>query len=114
MQRQSWIRGSAAVLGIMLAAPVVAATIFGTLTQKGKPVAKAQLTLTCPALSAPVQTQTDARGSYHFSVTAKGNCKLSYQNAGATAATDVIMDPNPTQYDFDVDSSGGAARLVRR
>ena len=115
MQRKSWIRGSAALLvGTMLASPVLAATIFGTITQKGKPVAKAQLGLTCPGLAAPVQTQTDARGSYHFSVAAKGNCRLSYQNAGAAAATDVIIDPNPTQYDFEVDASSGAVRLVRR
>src|SRR5262245_20260262 len=74
MQRKSWIRGATVLLvGTMLASPVLAATIFGTITQKGKPVAKAQLSLSCPGLSAPAQTQTDARGSYHFSVTAKGN-----------------------------------------
>jgi hypothetical protein len=115
MQRRSWVRGTAAlVAGALLATPAFAATIFGTLTQKGKPVAKAQLSLSCPGLPAPVQTQTDARGTYHFSVTTKGSCKLSYQNAGATAITDVIVDPNPTQYDFEVDTSSGAARLVRR
>ena len=115
MQRKSWIRGSIALLvGTMLASPVLAATIFGTITQKGKPVAKAQLSLNCPGLSAPAQTQTDARGSYHFSVTAKGACKLSYQGGGASANADVIVDPNPTQYDFEVDTSAGAARLVRR
>ena len=115
MPRKSWIRGSAVLLaGTLLASPVFAATIFGTLTQKGKPVAKAQLSLSCPGLAAPAQTQTDARGSYHFSVTAKGSCKLSYQGGGAAASTDVIVDPNPTQYDFELDTSAGAARLVRR
>jgi hypothetical protein len=115
MQDKPWIRGSAAVLvGALLASPAFAATIFGTLTQKGKPVAKAQLSLSCPGLSAPAQTQTDARGAYHFSVSAKGGCKLSYQNGSSSAATDVIIDPNPTQYDFEVDTSSGAARLVRR
>lgn len=115
MRNRNWIRGSTAVLmGAMLASPAFAATIFGTLTQKGKPVAQAQLSLSCPGLAAPAQTQTDARGAYHFSVSAKGNCKLSYQNGAATASTDVIIDPNPTQYDFDVDMSGGTARLVRR
>lgn len=115
MQRKSWIRGSTVLLvGTMLASPVFAATIFGTITQKGKPVAKAQLSLSCPGLSAPAQTQTDARGSYHFSVTAKGSCKLSYQGGGASANADVIIDPNPTQYDFELDTSAGAARLVRR
>lgn len=115
MRGRSWVRGATAVaVGAMLAFPALAATIFGTLTQKGKPVAQAQLALSCPGLSAPVQTQTDARGTYHFSVPAKGGCKLSYQNGASTATTDVIIDPNPTQYDFEVDTSAGAARLVRR
>lgn len=115
MPRTSRVRVPVAMLvGTLLAAPAFAATIFGTLTQKGKPVAGAQLALSCPGLPAPVQAQTDARGSYHFSVATKGGCKLSYQGGGATASTSVIFDANPTQYDFEVDTSAGAPRLVRR
>jgi len=109
------VRASVAVLaGTLLAAPAFAATIFGTLTQKGKPVAQARLSLSCPGLATPAQAQTDARGSYHFSVAAKGSCKLSYQGGAAAASTDVIFDSNPTQYDFELDTSSGAPRLVRR
>ncbi|HEV7432078.1 MAG TPA: carboxypeptidase-like regulatory domain-containing protein [Steroidobacteraceae bacterium] len=115
MQNKVWVRGLAAVmLGALLSTPASAATIFGTLTQKGKPVAKAHLTLSCPGAAAPAETQTDDRGTYHFSVTAKGSCKLSYQNGAVTAQTDVIIDPNPTQYDFDLDMDKAGARLVRR
>ena len=115
MKIKPWVRGLAAVfVGALLAWPASAATIFGTLTQKGKPVAKAQLTLSCAGLATPAQTQTDDRGTYHFSLAAKGSCKLSYQNGSAKAETDVIIDPKPTQYDFEVDTSAGAARLVRR
>ncbi len=115
MHNNAWVRGLAALLlGVVLSAPASAATIFGTLTQKGKPVAKAQLTLSCAGLAAPVTTQTDERGSYHFSLTAKGSCKLAYQSAGVKAETDVIVDPNPTQYDFEVDVGKAGARLVRR
>jgi hypothetical protein len=115
MQLKPWIRASLVVLvGAMLARPVHAATIFGTLTQKGKPVAKAQLTLSCPGLASPAATQSDDRGAYHFSVATKGKCKLAVQSGAAKAETDVIVDPNPTQYDFEVDASTAAARLVRR
>ena len=115
MQNKFWVRGSAAlVLGVLLSTPASAATVFGTLTQKGKPVGKAHLTLSCPGLATPAETQTDDRGSYHFSLTAKGNCKLSYQNAGVQAQTDVIVDSHPTQYDFDLDVGTAGARLVRR
>jgi hypothetical protein len=105
---------SAVVVGAVLSWPASAATIFGTLTQKGKPVAKAQLTLSCPGLATAAKTQTDDRGTYHFSLQAKGSCKLTYQNGSVTADADVIIDPNPTQYDFEVDTSAGAAKLVRR
>lgn len=115
MQNKFWIRGLAALtLGALLSAPVSAATIFGTVTQKGKPVAKAHLTLSCAGLEAPVEAQTDDRGSYHFSLKAKGSCKLTYQNGSVKAQTDVVVDPNPTQYDFDLDTGAAGARLVRR
>ena len=115
MQNKFWVRGLAAlVLGVVLSAPATAATIFGTLTQKGKPVAKAHLTLSCAGLPAPVETQTDDRGSYHFSLKAKGSCKLTYQNGSVEAHTDVVVDPNPTQYDFDLDMGTAGAHLVRR
>ena len=115
MQTSNWIRGLAVlVLGVVLSVPANAATIFGTLTQKGKPVAKAHLTLTCAGLTTPAQTQTDDRGSYHFSLPAKGSCKLTYQNGSVQAQTDVIVDPNPTQYDFELDVGTAGARLVRR
>jgi hypothetical protein len=115
MRNKFWSRGlSALTLGVLLSAPVSAATIFGTLTQKGKPIAKAHLTLSCAALEAPLETQTDDRGSYHFSLKAKGNCKLSYQNGSVQAQADVVIDPNPTQYDFDLDTGAAGARLVRR
>ena len=115
MHTRIWVRGLAGtLLGAVLTTPASAATIFGTITQQGKPVANAQLTLSCAGLSAPAQTQTDARGTYHFSLPTKGGCKLSYHNGSAQAQTDVIVDPNPTQYDFEVDVGKGGARLVRR
>jgi hypothetical protein len=115
MRRKSWVPVlAAAVIGMALSVPASAATIFGTFTQKGKPVPKAHLTLSCAGLPSPVETQTDDRGSYHFSVTAKGGCKLSYQNGGVKAQADVIVDPTPTQYDFDLDVGKDGARLVRR
>jgi hypothetical protein len=115
MQNKNWIRGlTGLMLATVLAAPVSAATIFGTLTQKGKPVAKAHLTLSCAGLPAAAETQTDDRGAYHFSVSAKGGCKLGYQNGTVKAEADVIFDPNPTQYDFEVDAGAAGARLVRR
>jgi hypothetical protein len=115
MQKKPWVRVLAAVvLGVALSVPAGAATIFGTLTQQGKPVAKAHLTLSCAGLPSPVETQTDERGSYHFSVATKGGCKLNLQNGSVKAQTDVIVDPTPTQYDFELNLGKDGAHLVRR
>ena len=115
MQTRTWVRALAGTaLGVVLSWPASAATIFGTITQGGKPVANAELTLGCAGLPAPVKTQTDGRGTYHFSLTTKGSCKLSFQSGSVQAQADVIVDPNPTQYDFDVVTSAAGARLVRK
>ena len=115
MQTRTWLRGLAGtVLGVVLAWPASAATIFGTITQDGKPVANAHLTLGCAGLATPAEAQTDDRGSYHFSLATKGSCKLTYQSGSVQAQTDVIVDPNPTQYDFDIVMGTAGARLVRR
>ena len=67
-----------------------------------------------PAIIRPAEAQTDDRGSYHFSLATKGSCKLTYQSGSVQAQTDVIVDPNPTQYDFDIVMGTAGARLVRR
>jgi hypothetical protein len=115
MSIKFWFRGSAAlVLGGLLSLPANAATIFGTVTQKGKPVPKAHLSLSCAGLASPAESQTDDRGSYHFSLNAKGNCTLTLKNGSVQAQSDVIVDTHPTQYDFELDLGSAGARLVRR
>lgn len=115
MQIKSWpTRTAGLLLGLILSWPASAATIFGTITQKGQPVANAHLTLSCAGLAAPAQTQTDNRGSYHFSLAIKGYCTLAYQNGAVTTTTKVILEPSPNQYDFEVDNDASGTRLVRR
>ena len=114
MTRKSWKRGfTLAPLALALAWPAHAATIFGTITQKGKPVANAHITLSCAGLPSPATTQTDARGTYHFSVTVKGYCTLKYESGATQSTTKVILEPTPNQYDFEVATDASGAHLVR-
>lgn len=85
----------------------LAATIYGTLTSGGQPLA-AELTLQCGDRSLP--GRSDARGAYRFTVERTGSCELRV--AGAT--TPVVVYNEPTRYDYDLRRSGNTAALVRR
>lgn len=95
---------------LALAVPVHAATILGTVYRDDKPVANLALSLSCPGAAAAA-SQTDARGSYQLSINASGKCELTA--AGARASV-VLFNQAPTQYDFNLQGSGEAARLSRR
>jgi hypothetical protein len=115
MQSKFWVRGlTGVVLGAVLSWPAGAATISGTITRAGKPVYKAQLILSCPDLATPALTHTDEHGAYKFSVSAKGSCRLSFRSGTVSAEANVILDPDSTQYDFEVDTTKGGVSLVRR
>jgi hypothetical protein len=115
MQSKYGLRGLTGVLlGAVLSAPAGAATLLGTISHRGAPMSKAQLILHCPGLEKPALAHTDERGSYHFSVNATGSCRLSFRSGTLSAETSVNIDADPTQYDFELDTSKGAPNLVRR
>ncbi len=89
-------------------AGAVAATIYGSLSEAGKPVAGADMVLQCGAEGTP--GKTDARGAFRFTVNKTGNCELRV--AGAVAP--VIVYDEPTRYDYEVRRAGNASSLVRR
>jgi len=96
---------AALVLG---AGQALAATIYGSLTAGGQPLAGADLVLECGSRGS--QGKTDARGAFRFTVDATGTCELRV--AGASAK--VIVYKEPTRYDFEVRRSGSGASLVRK
>jgi hypothetical protein len=99
----------ATALGVALVpGQVNAATIYGTIRQDGKPVAKARVELVCGASS--VRSQTDVRGTYRFTVNQTGRCELQVQGSSAR----VILYDEPTRYDFDVRQESDGRRLIRQ
>lgn len=89
--------------------PALAATILGSVSRNNQPAANLPLTLACPGGSA--SGQTDARGTYRLTVNASGKCQLTAEGASAEV---ILYNQSPTQYDFILQGSGAAAKLVRR
>lgn len=105
------LRDPAILVAAWLAAagPAAAATIYGSLTQGGQPLANAALELRC-GNERPLPGTTDTRGSYRFTVGATGNCELLVQGALAR----VVVYPEPTRYDFDLRKGKEGLELARR
>ncbi|MGH7307787.1 MAG: hypothetical protein ACREK6_03750 [Candidatus Rokuibacteriota bacterium] len=97
-------------LGLVLttAGPVAAATIYGTIQEGGRPLEKATVELSCDGKRQ--SQQTDARGTYRFTVSRTGRCQLHLQGGSAP----VIVYDEPTRYDFEVRQEDGRRRLIRR
>jgi uncharacterized protein YfaS (alpha-2-macroglobulin family) len=91
-----------------------AATIYGAIFENGAPVANAALTLTCAADGTPRQTNTDARGTYRFTVSTTGRCEFIVRSGDVQATTPVILYNDPTPYAFDLVRDAHGVRLVRR
>lgn len=83
-----------------------AATIYGTLTENGKPIANQQVRLICNG-GASDQRESDTQGNYQLRVPKADRCKLTVRNASADV---FAYDGEPTKYSFDL-SNG---RLTKR
>jgi hypothetical protein len=101
---------TAATLGLALALPseVGAATIYGTMQEGGKPLADLRVDLQCEG--GRDSKQTDARGTYRFTVTWTGRCELKARGGSSP----VILYSEPTRYDFEIRQVDGRPRLFRR
>jgi hypothetical protein len=96
------------VLLIVVSSPANAAQMYGTVTESGRGIANAPLTVTCGAET--VQTATDASGSYSLNVSATGICTFALDGRPG-ASTSVYSYADPVRYDFDVAAAGGAFSL---
>jgi hypothetical protein len=104
------------VLGALLlagASLVRAAEIHGTVSEGGKPLPKGvALKLDCSGVSA--EAKTDEFGSYSLKVAGTGECKLSLDYKGATAALAVAVYEKPSRYDLAVRKDGDKLVLSRK
>ena len=98
----------AGTLGI--AAPALAATIYGTLQQNNQPLQNVEVRLACGGGDAP-PTRTDQRGTYRLTVNRTGRCTLEVEGASAPVA----LYDDPTRYNFELThTTDGKAHLQPR
>jgi len=95
-------------LALVLPGQVAAATIYGTIQEAGRLVANVGVELLCDGTRE--SSQTDARGTYRFTVNRTGRCQLQVQGGSAP----IILYDEPTRYDFEIRREAGRPRLIRR
>jgi len=104
-----------AVLALVLSGATAAgaAEIHGTISEGGKPVPKGvALKLDCGGTMA--QAATDGFGSYSLKVAASGDCRLSVEYQGESAAITVAVYDRPSRYDLALSKDGGRLVLSRK
>jgi hypothetical protein len=101
---------TAATLGLALIVPsqVGAATIYGTMQEGGKPLGDLRVDLQCEGERD--SKQTDARGTYRFTVSWIGRFELRARGGSSP----VVLYNEPTRYDFEIRQVDGRPRLIRR
>jgi hypothetical protein len=99
-------------LAVMCPLSAFAGNIFGHLSENGKPVKSAGVTVTCGTNS--YQAQTDDDGSYSIRADEPGRCMLSVKYKDQTAETEVFSYDRPTRYDFELVMADGKYTLKKK
>ncbi|HEY7369089.1 MAG TPA: hypothetical protein VIA29_04325 [Thermoanaerobaculia bacterium] len=90
-----------------------AAEIFGTLSDGTKPLpAGVVVKLACG--EATVEAKTDEFGSYSLRTPASGECQVTVDYKGASAALPVTVYAKPTRYDLVAKHEAGKLSLTRK
>ena len=95
---------------ILFPASLHAGHIYGSVIENGRPLANAQIQISCPGGSASAQTASD--GSFRVNVGAEGRCTFVLTQYGASAG--IFSYAKPTQYDFELRRQGGGVQLIIR
>lgn len=105
------LAAAAALLVLPLA--LSAAEIHGTVSEGGKPLAQGvALKLDCGGTTA--SAATDQFGGYSLKIAATGQCKLSIDYKGSSAALSVAVFEKPSRYDLEVKQEAGKLALARK
>jgi hypothetical protein len=96
---------------LILASPVYAGQIYGSLKEDGRPVANATFDVFCQGAS--YRGVTDGYGAYSIAV-GRGKCTFRLYHRNQQPSFDLYSTDSPLRYDFDVVNSNGSLTLVRR
>jgi hypothetical protein len=96
----------------LLATPLAAGQIYGTLREGGRGVA-ARIEIV-PEGKSPIPVTTSANGAYSVSVPDPGRCWLRVYYTKPVAPVAIFSYAEPVKYDFDLIPAGNGYSLQRR
>jgi hypothetical protein len=96
---------------LILASPVYAGQIYGSLKEDGRPIASATFDVICP--QGTYRGVTDGYGAYSINV-GRGKCTFRLYYRNQQPSFDLYSYDSPLRYDFDVVNANGSLALVRR
>jgi len=98
---------------LLMAGTATAGEVFGTLSEKGKPLAQGvPVKLDCGGATAA--GATDAFGAYSVKTPASGDCRLTVTYKGSSPSLKVTLYEKPSRYDLVVQDEGGKITLARK
>ena len=90
-----------------------AGQVYGSVSDGGRPVAKAAVEVACAGAVTPGVTADD--GAYRINVPQQGQCTLALPGFAGRPSAVIFSYPNPTRYDFQlVKQPNGSYQLQRR
>ncbi|MGH7233532.1 MAG: hypothetical protein ACREJU_19545 [Nitrospiraceae bacterium] len=105
--------GTFLFLSFLMAAPVLAGEIRGTVTEGGKSVgAGVAIKVRCGEKT--YSASTDKYGSYRLFVPDKGTCALHVNYQNQTPSREIVSFDDSTRYDLVLDKQGGQYVLRRQ
>jgi hypothetical protein len=96
---------------VIMASPVYAGQIYGSLKEDGRPIANATFDVFCPHGS--FRGVTDGYGAYSINV-GRGKCTFRLYYRNQQPSFDLYSYDSPLRYDFDVVNANGSLTLIRR
>jgi hypothetical protein len=105
--------GTWLALAAFCAVPAFAGQIYGSIVSQGKPLAKADVLITCAGEETHGTTIDD--GTFKITVTKTGRCTFSLPMVAGKPSAVVFSVAKPAMYDFDlVKDAAGANELKIR
>ncbi len=98
---------------VLVATPLAAGQIYGTLREGGRGVAGARIEIV-PEGKNPISVTTNPSGAYSVSVPDPGRCVLRVYYSKPVAPIAIFSYAEPVKYDFDLIPGGNGYSLQRR
>ena len=104
---RKYLKGAWFALAALCASPAFAGQIYGSIVSQGKPLAKADILITCAGEETHGATIED--GTFKITVAKSGRCTLSLPMVAGKPSAMIFSVAKPAMYDFDLAKDAGGA-----